>query len=73
MLDILEDLATRKAESLPNLGKVACGGGMDSYDEYWPSAMDNTSRGQEVKAAFARENIAFSTWNKNEDSRGFDV
>lgn len=45
---------------------------MDSYNEYWPEVMDKTERGEQVKAAFARENIAFSTWDENEDSRGLD-
>ena len=73
ILNILEDLARRKAERVPNLRKVVCGEGMDNWDYYqWPSIMDNTLRGGQVKAAFALANIELSTWYSTHDPRVFD-
>ncbi len=73
LFDTLEELAMQKAEYLPHLTRVISGecSGFD-YDYYFWDIINGCERGTQLKAAFAREDIRFSSWVSDDEPRGFD-
>lgn len=75
LFDTLEELAMQKTEYLPHLRRVVSGECRDfdyDYDYYFWDIINGCERGTQVKAAFARENIRFSSWVSDDEPRVFD-